>query len=40
MDKERAWTPVTAGPAAEGRTSATKEAPAIAWMPAALWTRA
>jgi hypothetical protein len=39
MDKERAWMPVTVGPAAE-ETPATKEATAIAWMPAASWTRA
>ncbi len=34
IDRERAWTPVTVGPATE-RTPATKEAPAIALMPAA-----
>ncbi len=34
MDRERAWIPVTARPATE-ETSAKKEAPARAWMPAA-----
>ncbi len=34
MDRERAWMPVTVGPATE-ETLATKEPLVIAWMPAA-----